>query len=319
MALYAMLAVGVLLLGGVVIIVVFAVMPSEASALQHRLQLVARPENLNAVTTVAVGQRDVRSSKIDILARHVFAAGAKRNWGMTAGALKLLIVAAFFGSVVGLFMSRVVSLPWWLAVVGAVGAAYFVPRMLLLRQQSQVETKFMDLFPDAVDTIVRMLRAGLPMSSAVRLVGDDGSPPVSTVFRMLADQIKIGIPLEEALDASSQRIGLPDYRFFAVTVLLQYSTGGNIASTLDVLATIIRKRRAARGKAKSATAEIRLTAYVLAATPFATMGMLLLMQPNYLAPMFKDPRGHVMLAIAAGLLIATFVTMRAMLRSVTKM
>ncbi len=66
---------------------------------------------------------------------------------------------------------------------------------------------------------------------------------------MIADQVKIGIPIEEALDTSSRQIGLEDFRFFAVTVLLQYSTGGNIASTLDMLSTIIRKRRATRMKA----------------------------------------------------------------------
>lgn len=238
--------------------------------------------------------------------------------GVCSPVCQLVLASLVSGLAVGLFMMRAVGIAWWITVPVAAATAYFVPRMLLIRQQRGVEVQFMDLFPDAVDTIVRMLRAGLPMSSAVRVVGEDGSPPVSTVFRMLSDQLKIGIPLEEALDSSSRRIGLPDFRFFAVTVLLQYSTGGNIASTLDVLATIIRKRRAARMKAKSATAEIRLTAYVLGSLPFLTMGSLLLVQPGYLMPLFKDPRGHVILGIAAGGLAASFLSMRMMMRSVTK-
>jgi tight adherence protein B len=73
-----------------------------------------------------------------------------------------------------------------------------------------------------------------------------------------------------------------------------------------------------RLKASSATAEIRLTAYVLGALPFVTMGILLVMQPGYLAPLFDDPRGHVILGIAAGGLLASFLSMRMMLKSVTK-
>jgi tight adherence protein B len=188
---------------------------------------------------------------------------------------------------------------------------------LLLKQQRRAEGKFTDLFPDALDSMVRMLRAGLPMTAAVRAVGNEGAPPVSTIFTMVADQVKIGIPIEEALNASSEKVDLTDFRFFAVAVLLQYSTGGNIASTLEVLSTIVRKRRAMRMKAQAATAEIRLTAYVLGSLPLLTLGMLLLFQPNYLAPLFNDPRGHRILMMAGGGLFTAFATMRAMMRSVS--
>ena len=137
-------------------------------------------------------------------------------------------------------------------------------------------------------------------------------------MRFITDQVKIGIPIEEALDAGSKQIGLADFRFFAVAVLLQYSAGGNIASTLEVLSGIMRKRRAVRMKAKSATAEIRLTSYVLGSLPFVTTGALLLIQPGYLTPLFADPRGHVILAMAAGGLSLSLISMKLMMRSVTK-
>jgi tight adherence protein B len=205
-----------------------------------------------------------------------------------------------------------------MAALGGVLAAFLVPRMLLLWEQGSAERQFRDRFPDAVDSIVRMLRAGLPMTAAVQMVGAEGVPPVSIVFTMIADQVKIGIPIEEALDTSSRQLGLDDFRFFAVTVMLQYSTGGNIAATFDMLSAIIRKRRATRLKARAATAEIRLTAYVLGSLPIVTAGILLLLQPGYLAPLFSDPRGHVILALAAGGLLLSFLTMRQMMRSVTK-
>jgi tight adherence protein B len=175
----------------------------------------------------------------------------------------------------------------------------------------------MDLFPDAVDTVARMVRAGLPITAAVRTVAIEASPPISTEFAVIADQLKIGVPIEDTLDESSAKIGLPDFRFFTVAVALQYATGGNLMQTLEILSDIIRKRRAARLKAKAATGEIRITAYTLGAIPMVTTGALLVIQPGYLVPLWTDPRGHFILAMAGVCLLAAFLSMRAMMRTVT--
>jgi tight adherence protein B len=191
------------------------------------------------------------------------------------------------------------------------------PRVILLRQQKKADSQFIDLFPAAVDTIARMLRAGLPITSAVRSVSAEAPPPVNEVFTMVANQIEIGAPIEEALDAASQQIALADFRFFTVAVALQHATGGNLAATLEILSDIIRRRRGVRLKAKATTAEIRVSAYVLGSLPILIVGALLLIQPGYLTPLFHDPRGHLIIAVAAGLLLLAAVSMRQMMRSVT--
>ena len=178
---------------------------------------------------------------------------------------------------------------------------------------------FSDLFPDALDAIGRMLRAGLPISAAVQAVSAESPPPVNAVFAMVADQMGIGVPIDEALDVSSRYIGMPDFRFFTVAVVLQHMTGGNLAGTLGILSEIVRKRRAVRLKAGATTAEIRVSAYVLGGLPFFILGALLIVQPGYLTPLFVDPRGHVILAIAGGLLLMGGLTMRQMMRSVTNL
>jgi tight adherence protein B len=134
---------------------------------------------------------------------------------------------------------------------------------------------------------------------------------------MVANQIEIGAPIEEALDAASQQIALADFRFFTVAVALQHATGGNLAATLEILSDIIRRRRGVRLKAKATTAEIRVSAYVLGSLPILIVGALLLIQPGYLTPLFHDPRGHLIIAVAAGLLLLAAVSMRQMMRSVT--
>jgi tight adherence protein B len=99
---------------------------------------------------------------------------------------------------------------------------------------------------------------------------------------------------------------------------LQRATGGNLATTLDILSDIMRKRRAMRLKGKAVTGEVRMSAYVLAAIPFVVIGGLLIASPDYLQPLISDRRGNVIVGLAVGSLIAGFATIRQMMRSVTQ-
>ncbi|HKJ60857.1 MAG TPA: type II secretion system F family protein, partial [Hyphomicrobiales bacterium] len=101
------------------------------------------------------------------------------------------------------------------------------------------------------------------------------------------------------------------------SVNLQYATGGNLVFTLESLASVIRKRRAVRAKAKALTSEIRMSAYVLGSLPLLTLSALLIIQPDYLSPLIYDPRGHTILAMAAGGLLLSMITMKKMMKSVT--
>ncbi len=307
----------ILLLGALIIAATFVMTPNTGAERERRIGLVA-PSSIGQGAGAAAPSLEKREGPaFDRRLRRIFSIGASRRWGMKASGVRLLMTAIIAGVFVTGFVVRAVALPFWIAAILGAVAALYVPRFLLLKQQRRAENLFMDLFPDAVDTIVRMLRAGLPMVAAMRVVGDEGEPPVNEVFAMIADQVGIGIPIEQALDTGSRHVGLEDFRFFAVAVLLQYSAGGNIAATLDMLSGIMRKRRAVRMKAQSATAEIRLTGYVLGSLPFITIGILLILQPGYLDPLFADPRGHVILGAAVGLLTLSIVTMRQMMRSVT--
>ena len=317
MLIYALLPAFVLLLGALIITSAFVMTPNTGAEMQRRIDLVAAPVPAEPKDVATEAAMKRQGTPFDAKIRRVFAVGAPYRWGMRASALRLLLTSGICGFAMSQFVARAVALPWWVATAAGVFAAFLAPRVLLFKQQRSAEGQFMDLFPDAIDTAVRMLRAGLPMTSAVQVVGEEAAPPVNRAFSMVADQIKIGIPIEQALDATSKLIGLADFRFFTVAVLLQYSAGGNIAATLDMLSAIMRKRRAVRMKAKSATAEIRLTGYLLGSLPLVIIAVLLLVQPGYLDPLFADPRGHVILAMAGGGLLLSFLTMRQMMRSVT--
>lgn len=284
---------------------------------EQRIALVAVPET-RPIDSLGMWLKG-RSRGLDVRMQRVFSVGADTVWGMRLGTLTLLTVA-LAAAVLAWGLTRIVfGLPLWVALPVSVFCAYMIPRALLLRQHRKMTRAFSDLFPDALDSIGRMLRAGLPISAAVRAVSKEAPPPVKDVFAMVADQMSIGVPIEEALDASSRYIAMPDFRFFTVAVVLQHMTGGNLAGTLTVLSDIVRRRRAVRLKARATTSEIRVSAYVLGGLPFFILGALLIVQPGYLAPLFIEPRGHIILAIAGGLLFMGALTMRQMMRSVASL
>lgn len=263
------------------------------------------------------GLLKAKSNPFDARVRAIFTIGMKRTWGMRSGTLTLLLSAATAAGAVWNLAFQVCGFPYWLATAAYLSASFLVPQFVLSREQKKTELKFAENFPDAIDTMSRLVRAGLPISSAVRTVALEAPPPVSTVFAAIGDQVRIGVPIEEVMNDSSATVGMPDFRFFTIAVGLQHETGGNLTQALENLSDLMRKRRAARLKAKAATGEIRMTAYTLAAVPVFTVGALLAIQPAYLLPLFVDPRGHVILGSAAGCLAAAFVSMRALMRKLT--
>jgi len=294
----------------------------EAYVITRRQQL-ATEQRVDLVSNVAPAMTAgdwlvTQSGKFDRIARTIFAVGAARFWGMKSGAVKLIAGAAVAAGAAWLLVQTLMGLTFWLAVPLAALSGFVLPRQILLREQKHTEHEFLEYFPDAVEACARMLRAGIPISAAIHSIGAEAAPPISTVFSQIADQVGIGTRIEEALDTTSRQVGLADFRFFAVAIILQHATGGNLVATLEILSSIIRRRRAVRLKAGAATAEIRISAYVVGSLPLLIIGALLLLQPGYLSPLFSDPRGHAILAMAAGGLVLAAVTMRQLMRTVTE-
>jgi tight adherence protein B len=250
--------------------------------------------------------------------RRWFTFGLAHTWGMHAGVLPICLLACFGASAAWLLLRMTLhfSLAFSLAVTFA--AFCLAPRAWLKHQQSGAEQHFLTLFPDTIDMVIRMLRAGLPVTAAIRSVGNESAPPVNTVFAQIADQMAIGISFEDALAAAGEQIGLSDFRFFAVAISLQRATGGNLATTLDILSDVMRRRRAMRLKARAVTGEVRMSAYVLGAMPFLVIGGLVVMSPDYLRPLITDRRGNIIVGIAVVSMVVGFATIRQMMRSVTQ-
>lgn len=300
-------------LGAVMLATAFAGAQSMSRTLARRLELVAHGNGLAAEEELTAA-RWLAGAEEQI--KRFFSIGLSRRWGAESSGRMLLLFAVGAAAVAWLLGHAVLRLPDWLSAALAVVGFLAAPRAVLSLEQSRADAKFTDLFPDGIDMVIRMLRAGLPITASIRTVGNEAPAPVDLVFTDLADQVEIGIPLADALAQAGERIQLPDFRFFTVAVALQHATGGNLAASLEILSEIIRKRRALRLKARAVTAEVRMTAYILACIPFVVIGGLLLVQPAYLQPLIEDPRGQVISGVAIASMLAGFLTMRAMMRRV---
>jgi tight adherence protein B len=253
------------------------------------------------------------TTPIRVKAMRLLLLDADQAWEQGASWAKLVIVA-FAAALAVWLKSRYL---FGMSVPAAIGAAAFAAwsaaRFTIVRERKRMEQEFSGLFPDAVDAIARMLRAGLPVTTAFQIVSQEAPAPVNAVFQSLAGQMKIGMPVEDALRLAASRIRISDFQFFAAAVVLQRGAGGNLLPTLEALGQLMRSRRAVQLKARAATSEVRLTAIILTALPVITGAALAVVSPGYLSPLFEDPRGRVVLSLAASGLVTSALVMRRMM------
>jgi tight adherence protein B len=308
-----MIALGLLLAGAGALAGVAAALRTEQQIARRRVDII-----LSTPGGPAEGH-GVRRVRLIGMVRAVLGVGVRQSWESKTSTGLLLVTSLVAGAVAWLGFFGVFHAPAWIWIPGTLLAMMIPPQALLRLEQRRLEAKFVDMFPDAIDMIVRMLRAGLPMTSAIGVVGTEAASPVREVFAAVSDQMAIGANFDRALIAAGKRVRPEAFRFFTVAASLQQATGGNLAATLEILSEIIRKRRAGRMKAKAVTAEVRMSSLVLAAIPFVVIAGLMVINPAYLQPLISDRRGNIIVALALGLLFIGFYTMGQMMRSATRM
>lgn len=223
----------------------------------------------------------------------------------TGRSISLTHFAAAMG-VVGLgvfFVTILLHVGLGASVVIAGIAAVFIPRFVVLRMAKRRLAAFIQQFPDAIDLIVRALRAGLPLSEALVTISQECADPVGAEFRKVVGALMISRSIEDSLWEIERTIDCAELRFFIISIATQIQTGGNLGETLGNLATILRQRSQMRIKVKAMTGEARASAAVLGSLPFIIGLLMSLTNPTYIAPLFVDPRGWVMLGGGAVMLM----------------
>ena len=187
-------------------------------------------------------------------------------------------------------------------VVGVILGA-LLPYSFASYRRSKRFRKFEELFPEAVDTLARAVRAGHAFTSALELIANEVAEPVSSEFRKLFEEQKFGLPVRDALLNLTERVPLVDVKFFVTAVMLQRETGGNLAEILDNLSYMIRERFKIMRQVHVHTAQGRLTMMLLMGLPPVIVVTMQVLNPTFVHPLFADPIGHAL--IVAGITLQT--------------
>lgn len=190
-----------------------------------------------------------------------------------------------------------------MSIILGPAAAYLLPYKFFKRKVRKRNEKFINLFPDVLDMIVRSVRSGFPITTAFKMVAENMEAPVNTEFQQVVSEISAGRSVNETLTRLSARISEPDISFFAVVLSVQQETGGNLAEVVSNLSGIIRKRKQLRLKIRAMTSEGRATAIILGSLPVVVFFILYFMRREYLKPLWEEPMGQMILGSAIGLVV----------------
>ncbi len=191
-------------------------------------------------------------------------------------------------------LSLVAGLPGPIPLFGALIIGVGAPHIAIRVMGDRRVAAFVASFPDAIDLIVRGLRAGLPVTESINAVGRELPDPIGIEFRRVGDAVRMGKSLEAALWDVARRIDSPDFRFLIIAMAIQRQTGGNLAETLGNLADLLRRRRQMKLKIKALSSEARASAYIIGSLPFVMFGLIQILNPGYSSALFTDPRGIAM-------------------------
>jgi tight adherence protein B len=226
-----------------------------------------------------------------------------------------LAVAGTVAAVATILLTyRLLALNPVVAVSLGAAAGLAAAALWLRLGQTRYQNRFLDAFPDALDLVARAVRAGLPVFDAMDVAAGQISEPVGSEFRRVIDEMRIGVEIEQALLDAAGRIRVPDFRFYAVAIILQRRTGGHLSETLGNLSGVIRRRKEIRLKTAALTAEARMSAIVLTLLPFFVGTAMVFIAPALMEVLWVDPRGRLMLGVAIASLTAGSILMQVMIK-----
>ncbi len=209
--------------------------------------------------------------------------------GLTISITRMLTIMGglFLVVFVGLLVLKTVAVGLALVIAGAVGMG--LPILYLSRRKRLRLKRFGRQLPDALDLIVRSLRAGHPINSAMTMVAKEMADPMGTEFGIVVDEMTYGLDLRAALHSLAKRVPHGDLQFMIVTIEIQQATGGDLSEVLAGLADVIRDRFRIFMKIQSVSAEGRISARLVSALPFIVAASVMAMNPSYFMAVSDDP------------------------------
>ena len=247
-----------------------------------------------------------RSNRITDLQKLLAQGGLEMRAGNFLGISALAGVAA---TLVGYAFSKRLEVAWVSLLIG-----FVIPYAYASFRRNKRFEKFEELFPEAIDTLARAVRAGHAFTTALEMITNEVAEPVAGEFRQLYEEQKFGMPVRDALMNLTDRVPLVDVKFFVTAVMLQRETGGNLAEILDNLSYVIRERFKIQRQVRVYTAQGRLTMGLLMGMPPIIIVVMMTLNPSFIRPLFQDPIGHTLLVLGITLQTIGYFVIRKIIR-----
>jgi tight adherence protein B len=288
-------------IGGVAWVFVYPILSGERKT-EQRMASVARSEPISRPTRAAQKPRREqiegtlkeleerqKKAKRPPLSVRISQAGlswSKRRFMVTSVILGFaaLLIALLTGA--GLISS--------FAFAFAAGCG--IPIWLLSFLKKRRESRFLHALPDAVDVIVRGIKAGLPLLDSLKLIASESPEPIRSEFRSIIETQTVGIPLGEACLKLYERIPVPEANFFGIVVAIQQRAGGNLSEALGNLSRVLRDRKKMKAKIRAMSQEAKASAAIIGALPLIVMSLVYFTSPSYIELLWTDQLGRLMLA-----------------------
>jgi tight adherence protein B len=317
LALFFLVAVAI---GGVAWVFIYPMLSGEKHA-ERRMETITKP-GLVAAARTARNQTKSRREQVEGSLKDLEARQAKKRSvplhvkiqqaGLTWSKRQFFLISAAMGVAASLLFVMIdAGLP--AAAAMAFGAGFGMPLWLLKFLKKRRETKFLDAFPDAVDTIVRGIKAGLPLIDSMRIISLEASEPLRGEFKSILETQSIGMPIGEACLKLYDRIPLPEANFFGIVISIQQKSGGNLSEALANLSRVLRDRKKMKAKIQAMSMEAKASASIIGALPVAVMFLVYITSPNYIELLWTTSTGRFLLACSAGWMTMGCLVMRKMI------
>jgi tight adherence protein B len=215
--------------------------------------------------------------------------------------------AAF--TILGFLMTGSLLFTVGFAFVGGFG----FPRWYLAHRRNKRFEAFLLELPNAVEIIVRGVKAGLPLADCIKVVATESRDPVASEFRKIVEAQMMGLTLTEAVGRMPERVPLAEANFFAIVVAIQQQAGGGLSEALGNLAKVLRARKTLKGKIKSLSSEAKSSAGIIGSLPFIITIILYLVAPDYIMLLFTETAGNYIIAIGLFWMFVGIMVMRKMI------
>jgi tight adherence protein B len=228
---------------------------------------------------------------------------SKRRFIITSAILGALGFLAALGLNAGLLAAA------GMAFAGGFGLPLWILKFLKKRR----EANFLKAFPDAVDVIVRGIKAGLPLLDSLRVITNDSPEPVCSEFRTVLETQSFGVPLGEACAKLYERVPVAEANFFGIVISIQQKAGGNLSEALGNLSRVLRDRKKMKAKIQAMSMEAKASAGIIGSLPPGVMLMVYITSPRYIELLWLEPMGRMMMAACLTWMFLGIMVMRKMI------